>query len=119
MAQGFAAESGDLTLVGDECLDKADTLTAEFSALRTELEPLRDLWVGQGGTAFDDVRTRLDEQLGRLNGALRMIGDALKTSGTDYTLTDEELQGEMRNAGAGVEALEAAAALNNPAGGSQ
>lgn len=118
MAQGFSAESGDLTSVGDQCLDKANILTGEFSALRTELEPLRELWVGQGGTAFDDVRTRLDEQLGRLNAALVMIGDALKTSGTDYTLTDEELQSQMRNAGAGVEALETAAALNNPAGGS-
>jgi WXG100 family type VII secretion target len=118
MAQGFSAETGDLNRISTDCSTAADTLTAEFSALRTELEPLRELWVGQGGTAFDTVRTNLDEQLGRLNIALRVISEALGSAGTDYTITDEELQSEMRNAGASVEALETAAALN-PDGGNR
>lgn len=109
---GFSAQAGDLNKIGNDCSNTADTLTAKFSALRADLEPLRGLWVGAGGTAFEDVRHNLDTQLGKLNIALRVIGEALTSSGTEYTITDEDLQAEMRNAGASVEALETAAALN-------
>jgi WXG100 family type VII secretion target len=115
---GFSAQAGDLNRIGTDCSNTAETLTAKFTTLRNDLEPLRGMWVGAGGTAFEDVRNNLDTQLGKLNIALLVIGEALTSSGTDYTITDEELQSEMRRAGAGVEALETAAALN-PDGGAR
>jgi WXG100 family type VII secretion target len=90
----------------------ADTLTDEFSRLMRDLEPLMTAWQGMGGSGFQNVRAKVDEQLGHLNISLRSLAEAMKSAGTDYTLTDEELRTAMQEVHASGEAIRTAELFN-------
>lgn len=77
----------------------ADRLTSMLNQLMDRLTPLQQYWQGAGGASFQEVRQRFDNDMARLNGALRAIAEAVGSSGRDYTVADEEMQGEMSQAG--------------------
>lgn len=78
----------------------ADRLTSMLNTLMDRLSPLQQYWVGAGGSSFQEVRTRFDGDMARLNAALRSIAEAVGSSGRDYDVSDEEMRSEMQNAGA-------------------
>jgi WXG100 family type VII secretion target len=78
----------------------ADRLTSMLNQLMDRLTPLQQYWQGAGGSSFQEARRRFDDDMGRLNGALREIAEAVGSSGRDYTVADEEMQSEMSQAGA-------------------
>ena len=90
----------------------ADRLTSMMNTLMNRLAPLQEFWVGAGGRSFQDVRQRFDEDMARLNVALRSIAEAVGTSGRDYTVSDQEVQSEMQRAGATAGQITQALTIN-------
>lgn len=90
----------------------ADDLTGALNDLMTRLEPLQDQWKGAGAGSFQQVRQRFDEDMAKLNVALRAIAEAVKSAGTDYAMTDDEIRTEMDQAGATAGQITQALTLN-------
>jgi WXG100 family type VII secretion target len=90
----------------------ADTLTRTLSSLMNELVPLQDAFKGAGGSSFQQVKMRFEEDMGKLNAALRAIAEAVGSAGTDYTVTDQEIQHDMEQAGASAGSITQALKLN-------
>jgi len=89
----------------------ADRLTATLTSLMNELTPLQSAWVGRGGTSFQQVRERFDQDMARLNRSLRSLAEAVGSSGRNYTVSDEEMRSEMEAAGAPAGSITAALQL--------
>jgi len=98
--QGMRADVG-LMIKAEQDVDAvADRLTTMLNQLMDRLSPLQQYWVGAGGSSFQEVRQRFDEDMARLNVALRAIAEAVGSSGRDYAVSDAEMQAEMQRAGA-------------------
>ena len=70
----------------------ADQLTSQLNRLMNELTPLYDQWKGAGAGSFQQVRQRFDEDMARLNVALRAIAEAVGSAGRDYDVSDDEIR---------------------------
>jgi WXG100 family type VII secretion target len=90
----------------------ADSLTGMLNSLMNELAPLSSYWIGGGGSAFQSVKTRVDEDVAKMNVALRSIAEAVATAGRDYTVSDSEMQQEMQHAGANAGQITQALKIN-------
>src|SRR5687767_10968666 len=101
MAQSGMRTSTDVMLqTSNDVNGVADSLTAELTGLMDRLAPLYTSWQGAGGTTFQTVRASVEEEMGRLNVALRSIAEAVRTAGTDYSVTDDEMRADLEAAGA-------------------
>jgi WXG100 family type VII secretion target len=78
----------------------ADRLTGMLNTLMNRLAPLEQFWVGGGGSSFQEVRLRFDQDMGKLNAVLRSIAEAVGSSGRDYVVADDEIRSDMQQAGA-------------------
>jgi WXG100 family type VII secretion target len=67
-----------------------ESLQAMLNRLMTELESLQSAWKGAGGGAFTNVKMAYQENQKALSRALRETATAIRTSGVQYTATDEE-----------------------------
>jgi uncharacterized protein YukE len=95
---GAAGMQGDTTLIREAALDAAltaDGLDLMLRNLMDNLEPVRTLWQGRGGTAFQDVRAAFEGQMKNLNGALYSIGDDIGLTSQDYEFSDEDVAQHM------------------------
>ncbi|HZN76646.1 MAG TPA: WXG100 family type VII secretion target [Micromonosporaceae bacterium] len=100
MAEGMRTDTGLMAQTAQKVTGVADDLTSMLNQLMDRLTPLQTHWVGRGGTAMHDVKQRFNDDMAKLNTVLRSIAEAVGTSGQDYILTDDELQGQMNQAGA-------------------
>jgi WXG100 family type VII secretion target len=89
----------------------ADRLTSGLNKLMTQLEPLQDAWKGGGAGSFQTVRGRFDEDMAKLNLALRAVAEAVGSAGKDYDVSDEEIRSDMESAGATAGQITAALKL--------
>ena len=89
----------------------ADRLTSNLNKLMNELTPLQDAFKGSGGTSFQKVRQRFDEDMAKLNVALRAVAEAVGSAGKDYDVSDQEIQSDMESAGATAGQITAALKL--------
>ncbi|MDG4762749.1 WXG100 family type VII secretion target [Solwaraspora sp. WMMD406] len=89
----------------------ADRLTGNLNRLMDQLAPLYDQWKGAGAGSFQQVRDRFDQDMARLNVALRSIAEAVGSAGKDYEVSDEETRSEMDSAGASAGQITAALKL--------
>ncbi|GAB2931664.1 hypothetical protein GCM10027280_19210 [Micromonospora polyrhachis] len=89
----------------------ADRLTGNLNRLMDELAPLYDQWKGAGAGSFHEVRRRFDEDMAKLNVALRAIAEAVGSAGKDYDVADDEIKSEMDSAGATAGQITAALKL--------
>lgn len=89
----------------------ANRLTSNLNALMNELTPLYDQWKGAGAGSFQQVRDRFDQDMARLNVALRAIAEAVGSAGKDYDVSDQEIRSEMDSAGATAGQITAALKL--------
>lgn len=94
------ASTGIMTKTAKDVEGVADGLTQSLNRLMDELMPLQDQWKGAGAGSFQQVRQRFDEDMARLNVALRSIAEAVGSAGTDYSLSDDEIRSEMDQTGA-------------------
>jgi WXG100 family type VII secretion target len=90
----------------------ADSLTGMLNSLMGELAPLQSYWIGASGGAFQQVKQRMDDDIAKLNVALRSIAEAVSTAGRDYTVSDSEMQSEMQHAGANAGQITTALKIN-------
>ncbi|MFF0150129.1 WXG100 family type VII secretion target [Micromonospora sp. NPDC005203] len=89
----------------------ADRLTGNLNQLMDQLAPLYDQWKGAAAGSFQDVREKFDNDMARLNVALRAIAEAVGSAGKDYDVSDDELRSEMTSAGATAGQITAALKL--------
>lgn len=89
----------------------ADRLTSNLNKLMNELAPLQDAWKGGGAGSFQQVRQRFDEDMAKLNVALRAVAEAVGSAGKDYDVSDEEIRSDMDSAGATAGQITAALKL--------
>ncbi|MEU4680156.1 WXG100 family type VII secretion target [Micromonospora sp. NPDC023737] len=89
----------------------ADRLTSNLNQLMDQLAPLYDQWKGAGAGSFQQVRDRFDQDMARLNVALRAIAEAVGSAGKDYDVSDEEIRSDMDSAGATAGQITAALKL--------
>ncbi len=89
----------------------ADRLTSSLNKLMNELAPLQDAWKGGGAGSFQQVRQRFDEDMAKLNVALRAVAEAVGSAGKDYDVSDEEIRSDMESAGATAGQITAALKL--------
>ncbi|MET8148614.1 WXG100 family type VII secretion target [Actinoplanes sp. NPDC049668] len=89
----------------------ADRLTSNLNGLMNELAPLQDAWKGAGAGSFQQVRQRFDEDMAKLNVALRAVAEAVGSAGKDYDVSDEEIRSDMESAGATAGQITAALKL--------
>jgi WXG100 family type VII secretion target len=89
----------------------ADRLTSSLNKLMNQLAPLQDAWKGGGAGSFQQVRTRFDEDMAKLNVALRAVAEAVGSAGKDYDVSDEEIRSDMDSAGATAGQITAALKL--------
>ncbi len=67
-----------------------DSLQSMLTRLLNELEALQTAWRGAGGTSFTQVKQAYEANQKALSRALRETASAIRTSGTQYTATDQE-----------------------------
>lgn len=89
----------------------ADRLTSNLNKLMNELAPLQSAWQGAGSNSFQKVRQRFDEDMAKLNVALRAVAEAVGSAGKDYNVSDEEIRSDMESAGATAGQITAALKL--------
>lgn len=93
-------DSGLMVKTGQDVDGVADRLTSNLNKLMNELTPLYDQWKGAGAGSFQQVRQRFDEDMAKLNVALRSIAEAVGSAGKDYDVSDQEIEADMSHAGA-------------------
>jgi WXG100 family type VII secretion target len=97
---GMRTDTGLMIKTEQDVDAVADRLTSMLNTMMDRIAPLQQYWVGSGGSSFQEVRNRFDEDMARLNAALRAIAEAVGSSGRDYDVSDEEMRSEMQQAGA-------------------
>ena len=67
-----------------------ESLQSMLTRLMGELESLQSAWKGAGGNSFTNVKMAYQENQKALSRALRETATAIRTSGQQYTATDDE-----------------------------
>lgn len=96
--------------------DAAANFSSEVNGLMGRLSSMASDYVGGAGTAFQNVSTRVGELTAVAYTALAETAELVRTAGRSYSVTDEELQADMEQAGASDTEI-AHALLINPGGG--
>ncbi|MBX6356540.1 MAG: WXG100 family type VII secretion target [Micromonosporaceae bacterium] len=68
------------------------SLQSMLSSLMSQLEPLQSRFVGAGGTSFTQVKLAWHEDMQKINRALSETAAAIRSSGQNYTSSDEAAQ---------------------------
>lgn len=100
MTQGMQTDHALMVKTEQDVDGVADRLTTMLNQLMDKLAPLQDAWKGAGAGSFQQVRQRFDDDMAKLNVALRSIAEAVGSAGKDYSVSDDEVQSEMDRAGA-------------------
>ncbi|ROO63363.1 WXG100 family type VII secretion target [Micromonospora sp. Llam0] len=108
---GMNTNTGLMVQTEKDVDDVANRLTGNLNQLMDQLMPLYDQWKGIGAGSFQQVRQAFDEDMARLNIALRSIAEAVGSAGKDYEVSDEEIKSEMDSAGATAGQITAALKL--------
>jgi WXG100 family type VII secretion target len=102
---GMQADTNDLISAANEANAVAEGLDTMLRNLMDRLEPLMTTWLGQAGLSFQTVKDEYNIEAGKLNSALRSIGEDVGVSSTNYTVADEEMATALTNAGAPSESI--------------
>jgi WXG100 family type VII secretion target len=82
----MAAAAGKFDTAGSE-------IATMLQRLQTELDQLYSGWKGAGANAFQQVRARWESDVRKLQQALSETAGAIKTSGQQYTASDDAATG--------------------------
>src|SRR5215218_9311130 len=67
-----------------------DSLQTMLTRLMNELEALQTAWRGAGGSSFTQVKLAYEQNQKALSRALRETASAIRSSGSNYTSTDQD-----------------------------
>jgi WXG100 family type VII secretion target len=76
-----------------------DQLQGMLRLLMTQLSGLSSTWKGAGALAFEDVKTRYEADLKKLNQALSETAEAIRQSGRSYAAADAEAASRVSSTG--------------------
>jgi WXG100 family type VII secretion target len=93
------AETEQMTSAAIEAGETAESLNLMLSNLLDNLEPLSVAWTGVAGTAFQNVKTGVSDNMVKLYAALTSIADSMNISSTEYAMTDEEIAADLTAVG--------------------
>ena len=79
-----------------------DSLQTMLNRLMNELEVLQTAWQGSGGRSFGQVKEAWAANQKKLQEALRETATAIRTSGKQYTATDEESSSRVSGINTGI-----------------
>ncbi|HVL83619.1 MAG TPA: WXG100 family type VII secretion target [Pseudonocardia sp.] len=91
----FTTSTPEMQQASNHVFAVNDTVQSELSGLRGKLGPLAGGWQGRAAVTFTQLMARWDESAGRLNSALRAIGDSIQVSGRSYEAQEQENAGSM------------------------
>lgn len=77
------------------------SLQTMLSQLLNELEVLQQAWRGAGGRSFEQVKQQWSQDQSALHRALRETAQAIRTSGTQYDVSDSEASSRVANTNRG------------------
>jgi WXG100 family type VII secretion target len=107
----LSSDTGQMIKTEGDVDAVADRLTSNLNGLMRQLEPLQEAWKGAGAGSFQQVRARFDEDMAKLNVALRAVAEAVGSAGKDYDVSDDEIRSDMESAGATAGQITAALKL--------
>jgi WXG100 family type VII secretion target len=66
-----------------------------LSTLLSNLEVLQSKWVGSGGSSFTAVKNQWTEDQAKIQRALLETATAIRSSGQNYTVTDDQAKSRV------------------------
>jgi WXG100 family type VII secretion target len=93
------ADTGLMRSAGIEAGNTAVELDQMLKNLMDNLDPLTVAWTGVAGTAFQNVKTAVHENMQNLYSALTSIAEDLGISSDQYQLSDEEIAADLAAVG--------------------
>jgi len=79
-----------------------DSLDQMLSRLLNELEVLQSSWQGRAGRSFQQVKDAYQTNQRKLGTALAETSAAIRSSGTNYTASDEESSSKVSGINTGM-----------------
>ncbi len=86
------AEAAVLEQVAGKFERTNSAIQGMLSSLMSNLEPLQTRWAGSGGMSFTQVKIAWHDDLKKISQALTETADAIRSSGRNYTTTDNSAQ---------------------------
>jgi WXG100 family type VII secretion target len=83
------AQAAVMAQVANKFEQTNSTLQSMLSQLMNQLEPLQSRFVGAGGTSFTQVKVAWNQDMQKINRALSETATAIRTSGQNYTASDD------------------------------
>ncbi len=77
-----------------------DELVNMLNALQSAVQAAAPAFVGQGGTAFQNVMIRWSDETNALNDALSRIADGIESAGRNFGQTDQQIMESINRAAA-------------------
>jgi WXG100 family type VII secretion target len=78
-------------------------LQSMLKSLMAELDPLQTRFVGAGGSSFTQVKTAWGEDMEKINRALTETASAIRSSGQNYSTSDDAAQQRVAATNRGVD----------------
>lgn len=96
------AQAAEMERVATKFEGANSSIQSMLSGLMSQLEVLQTQWVGAGGMSFQQVKTEWNDNMQKINRALSETATAVRTSGQQYTSTDEAAQQKVAATNRGV-----------------
>jgi WXG100 family type VII secretion target len=90
-----AAEAAIMESTAGKFEQVHDSLDQMLSRLLNELEVLQSAWQGRAGRSFTQVKDAYQQNQKKLGMALAETATAIRSSGTNYTASDEEASSKV------------------------
>jgi WXG100 family type VII secretion target len=100
------SDTDQLTSAAIEANNTAEALDTMLRNLMDRLSPLMTEWLGAGGSRFQVVRQEFEIEMGKLDSALRSVGEDMGVTSVDYSTADEDMAADLAQAGASTEQID-------------
>ncbi|RAS68762.1 WXG100 family type VII secretion target [Lentzea atacamensis] len=86
----FEVTTADLDALAKHIGDISDQIQGEARTVRGAAEQVQSTWAGDAAAAFQNLMNRMDEDVRKLNEALREIQAAIASTADVYQRNEEE-----------------------------
>ncbi len=90
MASGFKGTVTEFTTAEQNVSETKISMDTNLNTLRNNLESTRAAWKGDAGDAFQRIMERYDAAGKKMNDALQVIADLLKSAGSKYEAAEAQ-----------------------------
>lgn len=88
----FVVTTADLDALAKHIGDISDQIQGEARTVRGAAETVQNSWAGDAAAAFQNLMNRMDEDVRKLNEALRTIQEAIASTADVYARNEQEQQ---------------------------